>query len=203
VFSGATLPMALVATVPLVRLTQDGDALAQVFAWIAAGFRNRTAELPLLLRTKSMELSVEKASHSPAELICQEAVQGEDDPFAEAVDSSVAITKYAPKSGSVPALFIFALPEVMSAKGTVSELRRRNLRALPASPVVLPPTQPDSDPVTQLSVRAGYVSGTPPETGEPYTEDPEYDPGPEYAACPKAGWQNTMIAQQSQTNCHC
>jgi hypothetical protein len=85
----------------------------------------------------------------------QDAAQGLAEPsFALAVDSSVAITKYAPKSGSVAVLFMFAFPVLTSGNGAASVVRKRKLRALPDSPVVVPDMQPDSEPVTQLSVRA-------------------------------------------------
>jgi hypothetical protein len=108
---------------------------------------------PALLCTISNELSDEKASYSPDEPMFHDGHTLDPRQFAPVL-SSVAITKYAPKSGSVPVLFMFALPEVMSANGTASELRRRKLRALPDSPVVRPTAQPVSLPVTQLSVRA-------------------------------------------------
>src|SRR5208282_1699502 len=128
------------------------------------GLRYSTVTLPFWLCTRSILLSAEKASHSPADPINQEAAQGVDEPTALAVLSSVAITKYAPKSGSVAVEFMAARSE----NGTASVVRNRKLSALPAFPVDAP-VQFDSEPVTQLSVLAEYVKGGPPEPDEPFT----------------------------------
>lgn len=114
-----------------------------------------------MLCTRSILLSTEKASHSPADPIFQEAFQGVGEPTTLAVLLSVAITKYAPKSGSVAVEFMAASSE----NGTGSVVRKRKLSALPAFPVDAP-VQADSEPETQLSVLAEYVSGAPPEPDE-------------------------------------
>src|ERR1700721_4554970 len=100
---------------------------------MATGLRKKMQGFPALLCTISNELSVENASYSPDDPMFQDGHTLEPRQFAPVL-SSVAITRYAPKSGSEPVLFTFELPEVISANGTESELRKSKLRPFQTPP---------------------------------------------------------------------